>query len=84
MTRTTRLLAAAAVALFCSVSTLLLIPAILNFGSDPTAHNFWPFEYLFLFAFAVPVLIGAVTGHSAGQNWAARHMASVKSVKGKV
>ena len=103
------------VLLVCSLSALLLVHAVRNFGerltfvtaavwgglalahtmrqiaeisSDPTRHNLWSFAPMLLFVLAVPPLIGAATGHFAGQAWAARSWPRfarfLRSAKGRV
>jgi hypothetical protein len=53
---------AAAAVVWAGMAIPHTILPIAETSANPTSHNLWPFEYLFLCIFAVPALFGAAAG----------------------
>lgn len=63
-----------------AVHTVVLIAET---SRDPTSHNLWPFEYLFMLLLVMPALIGAATGRLANAVRDARIITTPASGRGR-
>ena len=63
---------AVAAMVWAGMSTAHTLVLIVETSRDPTSHNLWPFEYLFILLLVMPALIGAAAGRLADAARAAR------------
>jgi len=63
---------AVAAMVWVGMSTAHTLVLIVETSRDPTSHNLWPFEYLFILLLVMPALLGAAAGRLTDAARAAR------------
>ena len=63
---------AVAAMVWAGMSTAHTLVLIVETSRDPTSHNLWPFEYLFIVLLVMPALLGAAAGRLTDAARAAR------------
>lgn len=62
---------AIALAVWAGMIVAHTVVLIWETSRDPTSHNLWPFEYMFLLVLAIPAWIGTAAGRLADAVWVA-------------